>query len=77
VKYEVIEEENGSRVRIRSERRVAVVVRGEGEERIYLPETDSESSTYYLEEYQGLVETEEGYAVFHTGKVSEVEVFSK
>jgi hypothetical protein len=76
VNYEVIEEENGTRIRVESEEKVAVIVKGD-EERIYLPEKGAEASTYYVEEYQGLAKTEEGYTVFHPGKVSEVEVFSK
>lgn len=76
MEYEVNQEENGTRVRIFSEERVAVAIRGD-EERIYLPETDAEPKAYYVEDYQGLTKKENGWELFHPEEVSEVEVFSK
>lgn len=76
MEYEVIQEENGTRIEIFSQQRVAVAVRGD-EERIYLPETDAEPKAYYVEHYQGLTKKENTWELFHPEEVSEVEVFSK
>ncbi len=74
--YEKTREEDGTRVTIFSQERVAVAVRG-SQERIYLPETDAKPKAYYVEDYNGLVKKENGWELFHPEEVSEVEVFTK
>jgi hypothetical protein len=48
-------------VEIESEGEIAVAVRLEGEEKIFLPEKNYSSGTYYHETTDTLVETSKGY----------------
>jgi hypothetical protein len=77
VEYKLTSEEEGTRIEVFTEEKAAVAVRADGEERIYLPLEEMETSTYYVDDPSQLVPTEKGYTVIHPGKVDEVEVFSK
>lgn len=77
MEYNLSSEEEGTRIEVITDKKAAVAVRANGEERIYLPLEQTESSTYYVDEPSQLFPTEKGYTVIHPGKVSEVEVFSK
>lgn len=72
---ETRKKEGGTEISVETDKEIALVVEGE-KERIYLPESGSTDSTYYLESSDGLVRTEYGYKVFHSGSVENVEVFS-
>ncbi|MBC5792759.1 MAG: hypothetical protein H8Z69_01845 [Nanohaloarchaea archaeon] len=69
------EVEEGTEINVRTNDEIAVVVNTD-EERIYLPEARGSDSTYYVEEVESLVETEDGYKVVHTEEVdrSSIEV---
>ena len=77
MEYKLTSEEEGTRIEVFTDKKAAVVVREDGEERIYLPVEKDERSTYYVDEPSQLVSTEEGFTVIHEGRASEVEVFSK
>jgi hypothetical protein len=77
VDYNIVSEEEGTRIEVFTEKKAAVAVRSDGQERIYLPVDQAENSSYYVDEPSKLVLTEKGYTVVHPGEVSEVEVFSK
>ncbi|MFB6291888.1 MAG: hypothetical protein ABEI58_00675 [Candidatus Nanohaloarchaea archaeon] len=68
--------EGGVEINIRTDEKVAVVVRTGSGERIYLPGVDGDDSTYYAEDTSGLVETEDGYFARHRGEVKDIEVVS-
>ncbi len=67
--------EEGTEISVKTDNEIAVVV-NDGEERIYLPEARGSDSTYYVEEVESLLETENGYKVVHKGSVqnSDIEV---
>lgn len=77
MEYKLTSEEEGTRIEVITDKKAAVAVRSNGEERIYLPLKETESSTYYVDEPSRLFSTENGYTVIHPGRVSKVEVFSK
>jgi hypothetical protein len=77
VEYNIVGQEGGTRIEVFTEKKAAVAVRADGEERIYLPVDQAENSSYYVDEPSRLVPTEKGYTVVHPGEVSEVKVFSK
>jgi len=70
------EVEKGTEIYVESDQKVAVVVETGNEERIYLPEPGSSSSSYYAESTSGLARSENGYRVVHTGNVDSVSVIS-
>jgi hypothetical protein len=76
MEVETWEVENGTRIHVETDQRVAVVVYTNGEERIYLPDGSGSDSTYYVENSSGLVETETGYSVVHKGKIGDLTVLS-
>jgi len=67
---------NGVEIRIRTSKKVALVVKTSKEERIYLPDTSGNDKTYYVENTTGLQKTAEGYAVLHQGDVQDLKVLS-
>lgn len=73
MEVETREVENGVEIEVKTDEKVAVVVKGD-EERIYLPGREGSDSTYYAESTSGLIETEEGYKAVHNGKVDDIEV---
>lgn len=77
MEYEVIPKEEGSRIKVETDKKAAVVVRSSGKERIYLPSDSVKPSSYYSAPPSNLVKTQEGYEVFHEGELEEVEIFLK
>jgi hypothetical protein len=71
---ETREVENGTRISVKAEEEVAVVVYSNGQERIYLPDGSGSDSTYYAENTSGLTRTEKGYSVLHKGEVDDLTV---
>jgi len=67
---------NGVEIRIRTSKKVALVVQTSEEERIYLPNTLGNDETYYVENTTGLQKTAEGYAVLHQGDLQDFEILS-
>jgi len=62
------ETENGTRIEITGEKKAAVVIRENGEERILLPlKNEYAETTYYYENSSGLTETEKGLIGFYPG----------
>ncbi|MFB6192626.1 MAG: hypothetical protein ABEK00_00055 [Candidatus Nanohaloarchaea archaeon] len=59
----VEETEEGYRFDVYTDKEVALVIRGD-EERIYLPDSSRESSSYYTENYEGLIKVESGYRLY-------------
>lgn len=76
MEVETREVENGTRIDVETDHRIAVVVYSDGEERIYLPDGSGSDSTYYVENTSGLVETENGYSVLHQGDIDDLTVLS-
>lgn len=74
MEVETRETERGTEIRIETEQKIALAVKSEGEERIYLPSSRSSDSSYYVEEVETLLRTEKGYKILHRGDVEEVEV---
>ncbi len=66
----------GVEIRIRTSKKVALVVKTSKEERIYLPDTSGNDKTYYVENTAGLQKTAEGYAVLHQGDLQDLKVLS-
>ncbi|MFB6216835.1 MAG: hypothetical protein ABEJ72_07700 [Candidatus Aenigmatarchaeota archaeon] len=58
---EITEQEQGCIIEILTEKKAALAAYFNGEERIYLPEKASSDTTYYIEETDALVPTENGY----------------
>lgn len=73
--YQIREVENGTEITVDAEE-AAVVVKEEGEERIYLPEEGSSQSSYYTDGRKGLSKAEERFRVVHNGVPDTVKVFS-
>ena len=67
------ETEKGLQIDVYTDKKVAVVVQGR-EERIYLPESSENNSSYYSEDYEGLRETSFGYRLRHAGNISDFKV---
>jgi len=68
------EAENGTEIQVYTDKKIALLVKSSGSERIYLPGADSSSSTYYAESPNELIRTSDGYKVVHRGKVEDLEV---
>lgn len=68
--------ENGTEIQVYTDKKVALLVRSEGSERIYLPGVSDDDSTYYADSPNGLTRTSEGYRVVHRGNVDDLEVIS-
>lgn len=73
MELEILESDKGHEIKVYTDRKIAVAVQG-NEERIYLPETGSDKTSYYSEEIEALLPTEYGYKVTHTGNIENVEV---
>lgn len=71
---ETSEEDGGTRITVRTDSEIALVVRSGSGERIYLPPTGQEKDTYYVEDPSSLERTSEGYTVIHLGDVRSLEV---
>lgn len=74
MKVQTRDTENGTEIHVRTDKKIAVSVQSGDSERIYLPEVDSDSSTYYADSTEGLIPTSEGYKVVHTGRIDSFEV---
>jgi hypothetical protein len=61
---------------IKSDGEIAVAVRLEGEEKIFLPEKNSSSGTYYHETTDTLVETAKGYRLKLESEPESFEIIS-
>lgn len=68
------EVKNGTEIRVYTDKKVALLVRSNGSERIYLPSVSEDDSTYYNESPNGLARTSEGYMVTHQGEIEDLEV---
>lgn len=66
--------DHGTEITVHTDSRVALSVRSNGEERIYLPGIDADGSSYYGGSSEGLIRTSEGYKVVHEGEVDSLEV---
>lgn len=66
--------DKGTEITVRTDKKVAVVVKTAEEERIYLPNGSGSDTTYYVEKMESLTSTDEGYAVIHDGDVEDVKV---
>jgi hypothetical protein len=75
VNYHTREVENGTEIVVEAEEAAVVVIEG-GEERIYLPESNKQRSSYYAADTRGLKEDENGFSVVHNGKPDSIKVFS-
>ncbi len=73
---ETRETDRGTEIRLKTSERVALVVRSEEGERVYLPAAEGSDSSYYVEDPVHLQQVENGYQVLHTGPVEEIEVIS-
>ena len=73
--YQTQEVENGTLIQVEAAE-AAVVVRENGEERIYLPETGHEQTTYYTDNRKGLQESGNSFSVVHNGQPDSIQVFS-
>lgn len=73
--YHTREVENGTEIVVEAEE-AAVVVREDGEERIYLAESNQQRSSYYTADTRGLERDENGFSVVHNGKPDSIQVFS-
>lgn len=71
---ETREVENGTWIEIKTDRKVAVSIDTENGERIYLPDVETDDSTYYTENMSGLVKTDEGYGVLHQESIEDITV---
>lgn len=63
----------GTEIFVEVDTEIAVVVNSE-EERIYLPESEVSDTTYYVEDVDSLVETENGYRVVYPGEIHREDV---
>lgn len=63
----------GHEIDVYTDKKIAVVVKGE-EERIYLPESSENDSTYYTENYEGLNPTDFGYKLVHRGPLTDYKI---
>ena len=73
--YHTREVENGTEIVVEAEESAVVVIEG-GEERIYLPESNQQRSSYYAADTRGLKESENGFSVVHNGFPDNIKVFS-
>ena len=73
--YHTREVENGTEIVVEADE-AAVVVREDGEERIYLPESNQQRSSYYAADTRGLEQGENGFSVVHNGTPDSIKVFS-
>ncbi len=76
MEIETREIDGGVEITVRTDKKVAVVVKTGDGERIYLPDVDGDDSTYYAEDTSGLVRTEDGYFARHRGEVEDIEIVS-
>ena len=75
VNYHTREVENGTEIVVEADE-AAVVVREDGEERIYLPGNNQQRSTYYAADTKGLEKEGNGFSVVHSGTPDSIKVFS-
>lgn len=68
------EAEGTTEITVRTDRNVALVVYSDGQERIYLPETEGASSGPYVSTPIYLRDTPEGKSVTHHGPVDDLNV---
>lgn len=76
MEVKTIDRNEGTVIEVRSEKPAAVIIESEGDERIFLPPADHESSTYYIEKPETMVKTDKGYSVFFTGKIDNLKAYS-
>ena len=66
----------GTRIFVRTDEKIALAVRDQNGERIYLPEGNGDNSTYYVEEIETLTRIEKGFVVVHHQEVQGIEVIN-
>lgn len=72
---EISDRNDGKLVKIISDKdKVALVIKDEENERIYLPGSENNNSTYYVENSTGLTKTDYGFRVLHKGEITELEL---
>ena len=57
------EKENGVKIHVKTEKKAALAVYRDGEERIYLPTEASADNTYYIENTDALTPVKDGYVI--------------
>ncbi|QGA80040.1 hypothetical protein [Candidatus Nanohalobium constans] len=73
--YRTQEVENGTLIKVEADE-AAVIVKENGEERIYLPSTSHNDSTYYTSDTKSLQQSQQGFSVVHNGQPDSIKVFS-
>jgi len=68
--------ENGTKIRIKTDKEIALVVKSSEGERIYLPDSKGSDSTYYVESTDHLERISDGYGVVHQGDIEDITVLS-
>lgn len=68
--------ENGTIIRVETDKEIALAVYTDGNERIYLPGGEGSDSTYYNEDPTFLSTTENGYAVLHPENPDKIQVIN-
>ncbi|MFB6180306.1 MAG: hypothetical protein ABEJ93_00350 [Candidatus Nanohalobium sp.] len=76
MKPEIQEKEEGYLITLKAKEELALAVQSSSGERIYLPGEGGTDSTYYNENPQYLVETEQGYQVLHSERPEKIEVIN-
>lgn len=74
MEVKISERENGYLISVETEEKVALAVRSDQGERIYLPGEGGSDSTYYNEDPNYLTETESGCVVLHSERPQDVEI---
>jgi hypothetical protein len=74
MEVETQDTEEGTLITVNTARKVAIVVRSDEGERIYLPDVTGNDSGYYVDSARGVESDSENRTVMHPGKVDTVEV---
>jgi hypothetical protein len=75
--YQTWKTEKGTEITVEAENEIALVVREDEEERIFLPPFNTHQNTYYIEPTDELVETEKGYRLLYPGNPTSIRLFSR
>lgn len=74
MEFEINDLDDGKEIKVFTEEEVAVVVDTGSSERIYLPATGAEDTSYYADEPDALTRFQDGYRVVHHGYVKNLEI---
>lgn len=73
MEFEINDLDEGKEIKVFTDEKIAVVVNTGESERIYLPSSGADDSSYYSDQPESLTRFQNGYRVVHRGYIENLE----